>query len=199
MTDKPLTPKEEAFATGLAAGLSQSDAYRQAYPHSQKWRAHAIHSRASTLAASEKVQQRFAELREKAAAANEVTIERIVAELAKIAFGDARRVMKWGPRGVELLDSEQLPDDAAAIVSEVSETVSKEGGSLKVKTHDKLGALRMLADIKGFVVKKHELTGKDGKDLPAAPTGVLVVPGVMEPEDWEAMMVKSVGAAGGAG
>ncbi len=36
-----------------------------------------------------------------------------------------------------------------------------------------------------------EHTGKDGKDLiPEAPKGVLVVPGVLTEQDWEAMMAK---------
>lgn len=37
MTDKPLTPGQEAFATGIAAGLSQAEAYRQAYPKAKAW------------------------------------------------------------------------------------------------------------------------------------------------------------------
>ena len=192
--NKPLTPKQEAFATGIAAGLSQAEAYRQAFPNSQKWKDEAVYSRASALAANDKVQLRVQELREKAAEANEVTIECIVAEVVKIAFANQRQLMKWGPEGVRLRSSEELTDDQAAAVSEVSESISATGGSLKLKTHDKLGALRFLAELKGYLVKKQEITGANGKDLvPEAPKGVLVVPGVMDEATWEKMMAKHQG------
>ena len=192
-----LTPNQEKFAAGIASGLSQAEAYRRAFPRSQAWKDEAVWSRASALAAVDKVRQRAQELQQKAADANEVTVERIVAELAKIAFGDARRVMSWGPDGVVLRDSGDLEDDEAAIVSEVTERTSATGGSLKVKTHDKLGALRLLADIRGAVVRKAEITGKDGKDLVPESKGVLIVPGAMDEAAWEAMMAKRRGADAG--
>jgi phage terminase small subunit len=188
---KPLTPKQEAFATGIASGLSQADAYRQAYPKSQAWKDETVWSKASTMAKDDKVQARIKELRDKAADANEVTIERIVAEVVKVAFANQRDLMTWGPNGVKLRSSDELTDEQAAAVHEVAETFSAQGGSLKLKTHDKLGALRFLAELKGFLVKKQEITGANGKDLvPEAPKGVLVVPGVMNEADWEAMMAK---------
>lgn len=191
MTDRPLTLKQDAFATGVASGMSQAEAYRQAFPLSRKWKDKTVHEKASRLAAEDKVQARIQELRGKAAEANEVTIERIVAEVVKIAFANQRDLMRWGPNGVKLLDSEELTDEQAAAVSEVAETFSATGGSLKLKTHDKLGALRFLAELKGYLVKKQEITGANGKDLvPEAPKGVLVVPGVMNEADWEAMMAK---------
>lgn len=188
---KPLTPKQEAFATGVASGLSQAEAYRQAYPKAQGWKDETVWSKASTMAKDEKVQARIQELRGKAAEANEVTIERIVAEVVKIAFANQRDLMTWGPQGVKLRASDELTDEQAAAVSEVAESVSATGGSLKLKTHDKLGALRFLAELKGFLVKKQEITGANGKDLvPEAPKGVLVVPGVMSEEAWEKMMAE---------
>lgn len=162
-----LSPQQEAFATGVASGLSQAEAYRQAFPHSKKWKDEAVYSRASTLAASSKVQQRIRGLQEKAAAANEVTIERIVAEVVKVAFANQRDLMGWGPQGVKLKSSDELTDEQAAAVAEVSETTSATGGSLKLKTHDKLGALRFLAELKGYLVKKQEITGANGQPLTA--------------------------------
>lgn len=188
---KPLTPKQEAFATGIAAGLSQADAYRQAYPKSQAWKDETVWSKASAMAKHGEVQARIQALRDKAADANEVTIERIVAEVVKVAFANQRDLMAWGPQGVKLKSSDELTDEQAAAVSEVSESTSATGGSLKLKTHDKLGALRFLAELKGYLVKKSEITGANGKDLvPEAPKGVLVVPGVMNEGDWEKMMAK---------
>jgi len=60
--DKALTVQQEAFAQGLASGLSQSAAYRQAYPKSQKWKDSTVWEQASKLAANNKVIARVAEL-----------------------------------------------------------------------------------------------------------------------------------------
>lgn len=139
-----LTPKREAFAAGLAAGMTQAAAYRAAYPKALGWKDATVWEHASRLAADGKVQARVADLGAKAAAANEVTQERIVRELARVAFGDRRRLMTWGPGGVRLVDSETIDEGDAAAVAEVSETTTKDGGSIKLKTHDKVKALELL-------------------------------------------------------
>ena len=92
----------------------------------------------------------------------EITQDRILAELAKIAFADQRKVMEWGPDGVKLRDSSTLTDDEAAIVAEVSESVTAAGGTLKIKTHDKVGALKLIGDHLGMWRQRMELTGRDG-------------------------------------
>jgi hypothetical protein len=53
-------------------------------------------------------------------------------------------------------------DDEAAFVSEVSETTTEHGGSLKLKTNDKLKALELLGRHLGMFKEKVEVTGKDG-------------------------------------
>lgn len=73
-----------------------------------------------------------------------ITQDRVLKELARIAFGDPRKVMTWGPHGVTLIDSKTLTDDEAAMVSEASETQSLNGGSIKMKLNDRLKALEML-------------------------------------------------------
>lgn len=197
MTDKTdkLTPTEEAFATHVASGQSQAEAYRQAFPRSRRWKDATIYSKASTLAATEKVQKRVRELGEKATAANDVTVERVVRELSKIAFGNQRQVMKWGPNGVSLLPSDELDEDAAAMVSEVSESVSSTGGSIKLKTHDKVKALELLGKHLGIFIDKTELTGKGGKDLVPEPKGILVVPATMDEAAWQTMALKGIASA----
>lgn len=171
-----LTPKQETFATGIASGLSQAEAYRQAYPRSQKWKDEAVWVKASQLMSDGKVQLRVQELGAKAAAANEVTVGRIVRELALIAFGSKRTVMSWGPGGVVLKDSETLTDDEAAVVSEVKETTSATGGSLSLKTHDKVKALELLGKHVGMFTDKVELTGKDGGPMQTTETVQFYLP-----------------------
>lgn len=69
---------------------------------------------------------------------------RVLRELGSIAFLDPRKLVKWGPLGVELLDSSRLSDEAAAAVESVSQTAT---GGLKIKFHSKHAALRILAEI----------------------------------------------------
>lgn len=58
-----LSPQRERFAQGVAAGKSQSDAYREAYPRSLAWKPEVLHSKASVLAADGRVQARVESLR----------------------------------------------------------------------------------------------------------------------------------------
>lgn len=163
-----LTPKREAFATGLAAGMSQAAAYRAAFPASLKWKDTTVWPKASALASDGKVQARVAFLQSAAAAANEVTVERIVRELALIAFGNKRALMDWGPAGVKLKDSMGLTDAEAAQVLEVKETISATGGSLSLKTHDKVKALELLGKHVGMFMEKVEVTGAGGGPIQQA-------------------------------
>lgn len=90
------------------------------------------------------VQARLTEMRIELVSSTEISPERVLRELGRIAFGDPRRVMTWGPGGVKLIASGTLSDDDAAIVSEVSETTTERGGSLRLKVHDKLSALEKI-------------------------------------------------------
>ncbi|MDR1514077.1 MAG: terminase small subunit [Synergistaceae bacterium] len=87
----------------------------------------------------------------------EVTADRVVKELARIAFVDTRQIFEWGPDGVTLRPSDELTDDEAAIVAEVSETISKDGGSIKAKRFDKLKALELLGRHLGMFKDKLEV------------------------------------------
>ncbi len=91
----------------------------------------------------------------------EITQDRVVSELAKIAFGSARDVMEWGPNGVIFKKSDDLTDDQAAGIAEVSESTTKDGGSLKLKRHDKVKALELLGRHLGMFTDKvkNEITG----------------------------------------
>ncbi len=175
MTD--LTPREEKFAALVAQGKTQSAAYREAYPGAKRWKDSTVWARASELAAQSKVQGRVDEIRSKAAASHEVTQERIVKELARIAFCTQRSLMTWGESGVRLLDSDELSEDVAAAVSEVQETVTKDGGSIRLKTYDKVKALELLGKHVGMFTDKMQLTGADGGPLSQHMTVRFVRPG----------------------
>lgn len=94
-----------------------------------------------------------------------ITQDRVLKELARVAFADPRRVMRWSESGVSPIPSEDLSDDDAAIVSSVTETKTKDGGSMKIQTNDKIRALELLGKHLGIFPEKRQITGPDGKDL----------------------------------
>lgn len=59
-----LTTKQEKYVQGLVAGLSQRQAYIEAYPSAKKWKEQNVDSKASNLLKSDKVQARYQALLE---------------------------------------------------------------------------------------------------------------------------------------
>lgn len=57
-----LTAKQEKYVQGLVSGLSQRQAYIEAYPNSKKWKPKNVDSKASGLLKQDKVLARYNEL-----------------------------------------------------------------------------------------------------------------------------------------
>ncbi len=157
---RDLTPKQARFIEEYLVDLNATQAAIRA-GYSAK-RARAIACENLTKPDIQGAIQKAMDARSKR---TEITADSVLAELRKIAFGDARRVMRWGPGGVTLIDSAELSDDDAAIVSEASESITQAGGSIKLKTHDKLKALELLGRHLGMFVDRKELTGAGGAPL----------------------------------
>ena len=83
---------------------------------------------------------------QKRAESMDITKDRIVEELAKIAFGDVREIVNWTQGAVMLIPSKEITDKAAAAISEVSNGAF----GIKIKRHDKVRALDSLAKLLGF-------------------------------------------------
>jgi len=96
----------------------------------------------------------------------QVTVDKVVTELAKIGFANADDYFTWGERGVRLKNSEELTRDQKAAVGEVSETTTKEGGTIRIKLHDKLAALEKLGKHLGMFIERTEHSGNIS-NLPA--------------------------------
>lgn len=93
--EKGLTSQQEKFAEGVANGKSQAEAYRAAYPKSQKWKPETLWSKASEMMSHRKVSERVAEIRAELAKKSLWTREqsvKVLAEIAMAAEKDADRV-----------------------------------------------------------------------------------------------------------
>jgi phage terminase small subunit len=85
-----------------------------------------------------------------------VTKERVLAELACVAFSDIRKAVMWSGTEVEVIDSGLIDEDTAAAVAEVS----CRNGSVRVRLHDKLSALVNLAKLLGLFHPSVAVTGR---------------------------------------
>ncbi len=74
----------------------------------------------------------------------EITADQVLKELAKIGFANAGDFFEWGPDGITVKPQADLTPDQQAAVAAVSETKTEKGGTVKIKMHDKLGALEKI-------------------------------------------------------
>ena len=83
-----LTPQQERFAVLVAGGANQSEAFRQAYPNSVKWKTASVHERASGLAADIKVKSRVSTLQKEAAEKAGLKAEEVLRQLSMLISSD---------------------------------------------------------------------------------------------------------------
>ena len=110
----------------------------------------------------------------------EITAERVIEELAKIGFASMRNFIRIDEDGQPQIDLSDTDDDNLDALSEVqTETVLEllGGGTTqsirktKIKLHDKLGALRLLAEHTGVFEKRDLRNMSTLADLLAAAQG----------------------------
>jgi len=138
-----LTPKREAFWRAYLELGNGSEAYRRCFS-TERMSPKTVNEKASRLLADPRIAARLAEAQAKIAEKHAVTVDRIIAEYTKIAFADAGDFFDWGPDGVTVKDKDELTPDQRAVVSEVSQTVTENGGTIRVKLHSKMDALEKL-------------------------------------------------------
>lgn len=158
----PVLPnaKHERFAQGLASGLTADKAYVAAgYLESR--------AAASRLSSKVNIQARVAEIVDRGAQRAEVTVERVMSELARLGFSDVRQVFTDGGA---ILNPNEWSDDFARSVAAI-EVVTRPTGERdendrpivenvhKIKLWDKNSALEKLAKALGMFVEKHEHSG----------------------------------------
>lgn len=171
---RELTPAQEAFAGAVASGKTQAEAYRQAYPKSLKWKDKTVWSRASELMAKSEVSGRVKELVKLAAERNEVTVERVLKEIARIAFFDVRKLAD--PSG-NALAIHELDDDTAAAIQGLDVAIERgrpgDDGEepnvttvRKYKVADKNSALEKLGKYLSMFTDNVNLRNPDGSMQP---------------------------------
>jgi len=159
--EEKLTPKEAAFAAEFIIDLNVTQsAIRAGY---SKKTARVI---GQNLMRKPRVQKAIEAAQAARAKRTEITQDRVLREYGRLGFSDMRHLMSWDEEGVKLKDSGELSDDVAPSVAEVVQTITKEGGSLRIKLHDKKGALDSICRLQGWNKDKLEHSGPDGGPIP---------------------------------
>ena len=140
MSDTQLTDKQAIFCQEYIIDFNGARAARAA-----GYSADCARQLAVDTLSKDYIQEYIAQLMQSRLKKLEITQERVLSEIAKIAFSDPRSVMSWDADGVYLKASEELTDDEAAIVSEVTFKVTKDGQHVGLKLNDKQAALDKLA------------------------------------------------------
>lgn len=164
----PLTPKQARFVAEYLIDLNATQAaVRAGYSKKTAMQIGEQNLRKLEIQAALQSAMHRREVR------TEVTQDKVLKELARIGFADIRKAVRWGDsvavlnelsgemviaHGLALLASDEIDDETAAAISEVSE--SKQG--LKVKFHDKRAALVDIGKHLGMFIDKTEVTGKNG-------------------------------------
>lgn len=127
-----------AAKAAIRAGYSETSAYNLGYRLLRN-----VEVRAAIEAALEARGERLA-----------VSGDLVLKELAKIAFSDIRQVATWTEGGVRFRPSEEVDDETAAAIQEISESSTDNQRTtrtqLKVKMHDKMKALTLLSQHLGL-------------------------------------------------
>jgi len=164
-----MTPKQQRFVDYyLSNGFNATDAAKSA-GYSEK----SAYSQGQRLLKHVEVKKAVEKKQSNLRKNTKVKAEKIIAELAKIAFSNIKDIADWESASVRFKSSEDIPDEIAACIQEISEhsTQTQFGGSqtLRLKLYDKQRALEMLGKYLGLWVEKHEHSGPDGKPLQVQP------------------------------
>lgn len=164
-----LTPKQEAFCVAYLETGNAAEAYRRAYD-GKGGSPNSLYVTACRLLDNPKVALRIAVLQSVAAERAVVSKQRVLAELAAVAFGNLADVAPWDEQGPHIIPSKDLPPGKLAIVQSMKAKREREWRGrgedaepwevehIEVKLNDKLRALEMLGKHLGMFVERIELT-----------------------------------------
>ncbi len=163
-----LTPKQLLFVKYYVVSKNATDAARRA-GYSKKT-AHSCGPRLLENAGVAKAIKSILDAQIKKVeddfAANSITKERWMKELAVIGFADMKDYVKYEDGKFRVVATEDLKSDRSRAIRKVKSTDTQHGGSIEVELHPKLQALETLGKSLGWVKDAMELSGPNGAPIP---------------------------------
>jgi phage terminase small subunit len=167
MADK-LTPKQEAFVRAYLETGNASEAYRRAYD-AEGMKPETIKVKACELLKNGNVSVTVAKRQEKIAERHNITVDKIVRELATLGFSNMLDYMTIPADGDAFVDLSKLSREQASAIQELVVEDYKDGRGedardvkrIKFKLYDKKAALVDLGKHLGMFIDRSEV-GKPG-------------------------------------
>lgn len=148
---KQLTPQQRAFVTEYLVDLHGGKAaVRAGYPQKTCSR-----TASRLLHHTPAVKEAIAKAVEERARRTEVTADRVVQQLARVAFADLKDVVEFGPGGVTIKDGKDVDGTILSEISKIS--YKKGGGTVRVRLSDRMTALELLGRHLGIYPEKVDI------------------------------------------
>lgn len=170
-------------------GIKHQTLRGQAFRYRWAQRAAAYDQEVVQRTREEARKQAIIEAETKRVALEEATRDQVMLETTRIALASLKNVASWDDTGLTLKASDELSDDDAAAIQEISYSFDKAGNPIKkVKMHNKLGALDKL----GIV---HKLWGSQQESASAQTVNnyLILVKAFENPRFVEALMQATEG------
>lgn len=168
MVGSGLTDQQRRFVTEFAFDYDKNKAYLRAFPDSTPTSAY---SSSTALLKIPLVAQLIDELKAERAERLQVTGDKIVAELSKMAFANFSDFATRNEDGELRIDLSNCTRDQLAGLGEIVATRRTVPGSgeqeitYKIKLNDKRGALELLGKHKKLFLDRPDTLGPDGKPI----------------------------------
>jgi phage terminase small subunit len=159
---RQLTAKQNKFIDGVLSGLSNTEAYRQAYD-CKNMKPETIHNKAYALSIEGEIRARIEEGRKEIENEQLWTRKDALTELAKIGKADIKDYLQYKTAkavvsrdkitGEPVIDYTQIVDlmDSQDVDGRVIQEISiSKDGTLKFKLHDKLKAIELANKMCGY-------------------------------------------------
>lgn len=153
-----LNPRHRLFAEKYVIKPNIADAYLGA-GYTAKSRAIAV-SNGSKILTRQDVQTYIQELQDRRSRRLEITADRVLQEVARVAFATIGDVTEWENNQMKVKDSKDINEDVMAAIAEVSETRAKGSVTLAVKMHQKTRALGQLMKYLGIDIDPNQLIAR---------------------------------------
>ncbi len=174
---RPLTNKQKRFVEEYLIDLNATAAAIRA-GYSEKSAGQIGEQNLKKL----EIQNAIDEAMQKRSEKTNITAERVLAELAKVAFGDIRTLFDDAGN---LKPMSEMPDESVAMIASFDTSVIKSDSDepeiiKKIKLSDKLRALEMLGKHLKLFTDKVDMTS-NGQTIQS---GVMLVPETQSIDDW---------------
>src|SRR4051794_10924320 len=93
----------------------------------------------------------------------DISLERVLQELARMGFASIRDIVDWNEKGIKVKPSDKLTDDQVAAIAEIVAS-AKDNTIYRVKMHDKNAPLALL--VRYFLMSKSAGDAEDDGEDP---------------------------------